>query len=281
MKIDLSIFNYINYRDFLRDAFAALKAKDPSFTYRKIASELELGSIGHITWIIQGKRNLTLKMSDKFISLLQLNQKEATYLKLLISFTNSKKHIEKKFYFEKIASVQSSTNKIVSKDKFQFWDKWYYSVMREMVGIHKISDNYKETAKLFIPRISPSDAEEALNLLENLDLIKKDENGCYLKMDNVVTTGEDWESLAIKQFQMEMLDLAKTALEKTPKSERDISTVTLSISESGFEELRKMFKEFRQKIIALARTDSNAERIYQVGLQIFPMSKARGDKEDV
>lgn len=276
----ISIFDYLNYRDFLRDAFAQLKEVDSSYNYRKIASELGMRSIGHITWIIQGKRNLTLRKADRFSQLLGLNKKEDSYLKLLVLYTNSKKHSEKRDLFEKIVTAQRSEKRIVTKEQIEYWSKWYYSAMRELVAIHRITDDFKEAARLLVPKISPAEAEKALKLLEKLNFIARDEQGYYKRLDKVISMNAEWGTLVVKQHQMDMLDLAKLGLEKIPREERDISSVTMSLSQERFEQVRKMFQDFRQQLITLARTDPDPERVYQVGLQVFPLSKNPGGTDE-
>jgi uncharacterized protein (TIGR02147 family) len=280
MNKNSNIFNYLDYREYLRDALQELKSNNPAYTYRTIALELGMKSIGHITWILQGKRNITLKNINKFEKLLNLNKKEAAYFKTIVQFNNSKKHIDKKILFEKIVNCQKSEKKIISQDQYTYWDKWYNSAIRELVSLFEISDNYKDVAKLLIPKISPAEAEHAMALLESLGLIEKNEKGSYRRVDKIVTTGEGWESIAIRQFQMEFLDLAKLALERIPKEERDISSLTISVSEERFETIRTMIKDLRQQIITLAKTDPSPQRIYQIGLQVFPLSKSSGEQHD-
>ncbi len=270
------IFSYLDYRSFLKDSFELLRIKSPSFSYRNIAAKLGYKSIGHITWILQGKRNLTLKNADKFSSLLALNKKEDAYFKLLVCYTNAKKHLDKKDYFEKLVSAQKSEQRVVSREQIEYWSKWYYSAMREVVAIHRISDDYKEASKLLVPRISPVEAEKALKLLEQLGFIAKDKQGFFRRVDKVISTNPEWGSLAVRQHQMDMLDLAKQGLENIPREERDISSITMSLSLERFEQVRAMMQDFRQKLITLARTDSNPERVFQVGLQVFPLSKLPG-----
>lgn len=277
----ISIFDYLNYRDFLRDAFACLKQIDPSYNYRRIASELGMKSIGHITWILQGKRNLTLRKTDRYSQLLGLNKKEDSYFKLIVLYTNSKKHSEKRDLFENIVKAQRSEKRIVTKEQVEYWSKWYYSAMRELVAIHRITDDYKEAARLLVPRITPGEAEKALRFLEKLNFVARDEQGYYKRLDKVVSMDAEWGTLVVKQHQMDMLDLAKLGLEKIPREERDISSVTMSLSQERFEQVRRMFQDFRQQLITLARTDPDPERVYQVGLQVFPLSKNPGGMDEV
>ena len=74
-----------------------------------------------------------------------------------------------------------------------------------------------------------------------------------------------------------MLELAKHGLEEIPREDRDISSITMSMSRERFEQVRLMMQEFREQLIALARTDPHPQRVYQVGLQVFPLSKMPED----
>jgi uncharacterized protein (TIGR02147 family) len=274
MSKKISIFDYLNYRDFLKGTLQDMKEHDPSFTYRKIALELGFKSIGHITWILQGKRNLTTKMCDRFVSLLQLNKKESEYFKLIVLYTNANKHLEKKILFEKILLHRKADKKVVSKEQYRYWDSWYHSALRELVSLYSISDTTKKAGRLLIPHISPAEVQNSLKLLESLGFIAKDKDGCYQRVDKVLSTGDDWESLAIRQYQIEYLKLAIQGIDTIPKEERDISSVLFSVSEERFEQIRILAKEFRQKVITLASTDPNPQRIYQIGIQVFPLCKS-------
>ena len=57
-----SIFDYTDYRKFLRDRFVETKAKEPTFTYRNLALRAGFKSAGFFTQVLQGKTNLSDQM---------------------------------------------------------------------------------------------------------------------------------------------------------------------------------------------------------------------------
>jgi uncharacterized protein (TIGR02147 family) len=67
--------------------------------------------------------------------------------------------------------------------------------------------------------------------------------------------------------------LAGQALGSLPKEERDISAVTVSLSEDAAGMVRWELAQLRKKILSLAQTDSSHERVYQCNLQLFPLSE--------
>ncbi len=274
------IYTYLDYRAFLRDAQAAIKENDPAFSHRNIAARAGLKSPGHITWIYQGKRNLTLKLVPIFAEIFGIKDKPYRYFETLVQFNNAKKHSLKRAFFEELMAIQKSEKRVVRKEEYQYWSKWYHSVIRELVAILPVTDNYKSAAHQLLPKISPRELQQSLKTLERLGFIKKNENGQYQRLDKVISSGYEWKAFAILEYQRNLLDLAKAALNDIDKSERDISTLTLSISKSRFELIKDRIKTFREELINLAQTDTNPERIYQIGLLFFPVSQSNdGDKD--
>lgn len=269
-----NIYNYIDYRKFLGETQVQIKTKRPEFTIRFIAGKAGYKSPGHITWIFQGKRNLPAKQIETFANIFKLGKKETEYFNAMVEFSHAKTTFIKKVCFERLVSLQKSKKRIVGKDELKYWSKWYHSAIRELVAIRKISDNYREVARLLIPHITSQEAKKAIALLEKIGFIKKGENSFYYRVDDVIMSEENWKTMIIRQYQMDLMDLAKSSLDTIPKKDRDISVITLSISEKRFALIRERIKAFQQEIVTLAKTDDNPDRIYQLGLQLFPMSES-------
>jgi uncharacterized protein (TIGR02147 family) len=53
---------------------------------------------------------------------------------------------------------------------------------------------------------------------------------------------------------------------------RDISTLTLSISESSLQRMKEKIRECRRELLEIAKADEHADRVYQLNLQLFPLS---------
>jgi uncharacterized protein (TIGR02147 family) len=75
------------------------------------------------------------------------------------------------------------------------------------------------------------------------------------------------------RFHKQSLDLARRALDRYTSIERDVSGVTMSLSDNGFEQIKKEIQSFRKRIVEIASRDSNEERAFQLNIQLFPLSK--------
>jgi uncharacterized protein (TIGR02147 family) len=228
---------------------------------------------GYLVKVLQGQKNLSYDCASEVAELLKLNKKETEYFKTLILFGKAKSNSEIASYFEKLLHFSETKSTTVDADKYEFYKKWYYSAIREILGFFRFNGDYKALAEMVTPAIKPLEAKKSVELLIRLGLIVKNENGEFTPASRFITTGEQWKSIAIRQFQEETIRLASAALDSVPKEERDISTVTVSLSHDGFEEIRELLKQFRRQVFEIAEKERNANRAFQVNLQLFPLSK--------
>lgn len=274
----IDIYAYLDYRRFLHDIYAERKAKSKYFSYRYLAQKTGLKSVGFFTWVLQGKRNLSPGLVLKFAEVFKLNKQETAYFELLVSYNQARSHEEKKHFFDRIASLKRPSAKVVDADQYEFYEKWYYSAIREMIGIQPFKEDYVKLAKALTPSITAAEARKAVDLLEKLGFIGKNDDGLLVRKDSTITTGESWKSLAITHFQLQTLDLAKQAMDRFAKSERDVSTLTLSCSLETFAAIRERLKGLRQELAEMVKNDPNPECVYQCNVQVFPLCKPLPEK---
>lgn len=275
----VDLFAYTDYRKFLRDYYEAKRASQREFTHRFISQAIGFKSTGTFAQILQGKTNMAPETVARFTRFLGLKAREAEYFELLVLFGQAKGHTEKKGYFEKIITFPKTNLKHVDSTQYSFYEKWYYSVIREVLAFHPFQDDYRELARMLEPPIATAEAQKAIKLLEELGLIRKNEKGFYEKTDPVITSGYDTRSLAVNQFIVETLDLAKVALDNLPREERSLSALTLSLPEEGYAMVEERVRNFRRELLELARNCDDPKRVVQVNFQIFPVTrKPEGDK---
>jgi uncharacterized protein (TIGR02147 family) len=67
--------------------------------------------------------------------------------------------------------------------------------------------------------------------------------------------------------------LAKEALERFPKQLRDSSTLTLGLSKEGYLAAVEKIAALRKDLLDIARFDRQIDRVIQVNLHAFPLTK--------
>ncbi len=266
-----NIKSYLDYQQYLRDFYQDMKKAKPFFSYRYFGNHIGLDA-GFLVKVLQGKMHLALKSVPRITEHLRFNEKEAEYFEVLVRYGRATANSEIKFYFEKLLSLKDMDVNAVAAGQYEFYQKWYYSAIRELIGFFEVSDNFPALASQLNPPISTKEAKHAIALLEKLELIYKDESGRYRQASRFITTDEKWKSAAVHSFQQETIRLAGEALDRHPKEVRDISTLTLSVSYRDFDEIRERINDFRRSLLQMTN-ENKADCVYQINVQAIPLSK--------
>ncbi len=268
-----NIRDYLDYRTFLRDRYREKRNEDKSLNYVRLAKAAGLRSPGHITSIFNGNRNISASSLKGFARILSLSAADKEYLRRLVAFNHARTHEEKQKHFESLVSMNRSGGRTVDPAEYQYFSRWYNPVIRELVAVVPVDGTtIPKLGRLVRPRLNTKDVRWSIALLEKLRLIHKDENGRYHRVDRVLSTGEVTRPLLIRTYQRETADLAKEALDTCVPEERDISTVTLSVSAKRFAQMREKVKRLREELVQMAIDEEDADRVFQCNIQLFPVT---------
>jgi uncharacterized protein (TIGR02147 family) len=273
-----SVFEYLDYRDFLKDFYEEKKSEHSFFSYRLFGSKVGLDA-SYLAKVLIGQRHISNGSIGKITAFCGLREREADFFETLVHFVKARSHKESKLLFEKLLSQKSVGAKTLLPHQYAFYQKWYHSALRSILEFYDFRGDYRALAQQLSPPISAREAKESVRLLEKLGLIKKDETGRYRMTDAAITTGPQWHSLAIQAFQEETIRLSAESLARHPKNHRDVSTVTMNISAQNFEEIRERINEFRSSIIKFVNEQSSPDRVVQLNIQLFPLTQIKERKQ--
>jgi len=273
---NITVFDFTDYRLFMKAYYEFQKRKNPAFSHRYFALRAKVNSSGFYKNVVDGKRSLGRSLIVRFAEAMELRKKEADYFENMVYFSEAKTVDEKRTYFERMMSLRKLDAYLVQSSQFEFYSKWYYSAIRELIGLIRFKDDYAVLARLLDPPIRPDQAEKAIKVLEGLKFIAKDEKGIYRQVQNHITTGPEVESLNVANYQISCMDLAREAIDRHEPAHRDMSTLTLSLSRPAFEAMKEEIIAFRKKLLALEKQFPNADRVYQLNTHFFPLSRIPG-----
>ncbi len=129
------------------------------------------------------------------------------------------------------------------------------------------------------PPITLKQAKKSVKLLEKLGMISRQKNGIYRITDKSITTGKEVISLAVQNFHVECTKLAEKAIQQIGKKERNITGLTLGISKKSYDLICGQIQYFQERIMNIANSDDEADRVYQLNFHLFPLSE--NDKERI
>jgi uncharacterized protein (TIGR02147 family) len=275
------IYTYIDYRKYLADYYQEKKETTRHFSYRYFAQRANIKSPAFLKDVILGKRNLTSDVTEKCIIALNLNKKEGRFFRHLVLFNQAKSASEKQDAYSVILSMMNSVNEYqLTKKQYIYFEKWYYSVIRELVCIYDFKDNFDLLARSVKPSITTAEARKAVAVLCDLSLLIRQEDSTYKQQDLAITSDDPMVALARRSFNSEMLMLAKNANETISVTERNISGITMGISKACYDVILAEMAAFKERIKAIVNQDAACTHVYQLNMQLFPLSADPATPDD-
>lgn len=113
--MQINIYEFQNFREYLKKYYEMEKSKNSTFSYKKFARLAQLGSPNYLKYIIDGQRNLTISGIHKFAKAMTLTYQEKIFFELLVLKTQAKSNLEKSYYSTRISEEKSRNPQIETK----------------------------------------------------------------------------------------------------------------------------------------------------------------------
>jgi uncharacterized protein (TIGR02147 family) len=267
-----SIYEYDNYRLFLRDYFEAKRREKPSFSQRYFAKKAGFNAHNFCALVISDKRNISMDSVRRIVKGIGFRGKAATYFENLVYLNQAATLDDKEYYFKRLRQTGEKTRFYrIHKDQFFFYEKWYYPVIRELLAMKQWNDDFAALAKAVRPPISTAAAKEAAELLESAGMVKKEATGAYCLADRFVTSAHVPEFIK-KKARRDVLLKGIETIDTVQPHEKYAAYSTMTMSRALYEDVRVIMDETRQKILSLVAEDGPADEVYEVVFQVFPVS---------
>lgn len=193
----------------------------------------------------------------------------------MISFNKAKTPSEKEHYAAEIISQAAFKNAYpLSQDQFEYYSQWYHITLREILTLKDRPQSSQDIADSLLPGVSRTEVDEAFELLTRLNLIEKRGDALQVKDQNV-ETGEAFSNYGVVRYHKKMIQLGAEALDRFSSDEREISSVTIGLSEANFKKIKQMIVDFRSQLMKISEEDQGRDHIYQYNFQVFPLTRRR------
>lgn len=273
----VQIFNYIDYQDFLRDHYLEQKQVKSFYSYRYIENKTGI-SASYYARIILKKKNLATAKVNLLADFLELENQEKEYFSTLVHFNRAKDDQTADELFARLIRLKNSSGTKITN--FQYFSQWQAVPMRELLRTYTFTGSFKKLGEQFKPPLSAKEAKSAFKLLEEIGMIAFDNDGNPRPTDQILTTGDQWQSIAVRDFQKQMIQKAGESIELFEPEERDITSVTIGASKKTLDQIRDRLAQARKEIFEIIATESEVDEVYQVNFQIYPLTKLSGSKKE-
>lgn len=282
----VNVFDYTDFRSYLSAWYEDKKGDNYRFSFQMIAQKAGIKNKGFIYNIIKGNKQLSKTNIFKLSKALGHNPSEAEYFETLVSFNQACDPSEKRYLFERMSRITNKGKKVskaqvLRANQYEFYSNWWHVMVRSIIGLYGFKDDYKWLAKMVDPPLTIPQAKQSVRLLTKLELIRKDPAGIYRISSTKLTTGHDELSVAFQKFHLSCTDLAKRALEECATDKRNVSGLTLGMSEKSYEKICAEIIRFQDTIMDIANEDKSADRVYQLNFQLFPTSASDAERKKI
>jgi uncharacterized protein (TIGR02147 family) len=266
------VFEYDNYRFFLRDYFREMKRLKSCFSHRYFAMHAGFSSSSFCAHVIEGKRNLTSDSMRKVMKGLGLSGKAASYFETLVSYNQAKTIDDREHYFRLLERLRKSTAFYhLHQKQFAYYDEWYYPVIRELATHAKWDGDFAKLGRMVRPAVLPDRAREAVDVLVEVGLLERQVDGSYRQTAQTVSA-QDVPSAVTRKARKEFILRALEAMERLPAEERHIAGATVAMSDQLYRQVVAKLDELRKEILEAAMDEETVDGVYHINLQAFPLS---------
>lgn len=277
------ISEYMDYRQFLLDFYEYkkyLSRRDlRPYTYAVFSAGANIKSPNYLKLIIEGKRNLSEDMIGKFAKALGFNKDQTIEFFLLVMYTQTLDPVERNAFMQDL-NERRVQNKLRSGEidrkayeKVPNWISWVLYAMVDQEGVMFTAEGLRNCLR---KKASLEEIETGLQtLLASGELVQDPITQIISKGPQKPEGGDEIPVALIRKLQAELMYLGLESLFQDPPTEREFGSVTMALTKTEFDEIKFRLRQLRksiQKDYSVKRLTEKGERVYQINLQLFPLT---------
>lgn len=279
------ISDYTDFRRFLASYFEyrqKLSANDlRPYNYAAFSAAANIKSPNYLKMIIEGRRNLSEEMAAKFAKALGLNKEQSEDFQLLVAYGQATDPADRNMFLKKLSEHRVAAKLKSGEIDRKTWEKipgWAAWVIYAMVDQEGVSYDIKTLRDLLRGKASENEIEDALqSLFASGELVQDPTTGAVSKARTLIESAEDVPVALVRKLQAQLMYLGLESLYQDSATEREFGTLTMSLTKQEFDEIKFKLRQMRKQINkdnSIARMNSKGERVYQLNIQLFPVSNA-------
>ena len=276
----ISIYSYLNYREFLLDIYKLIKEDDQSYSYRKFSGDLGFSSLGYIRNVIIGNKNLGKSGLFKISEYFDMNLKERDYFEEIVKYDHASTVEEKKSCLEKIKRISPTKfHRTITDDLSYFLANRACSLIGPLILIYgnDFSPEPLWIAEKLKIKLSESEIKKALLFLIEKEIIIVN-NGTYQYQSRALRAQDaKTPTSRIQKFHKSILKESEHFLDISVE-EREFNSQTMTIPKKKIEGLKEKIKEKNIELVKWIHNgepkDGNQPKIcVSINSQMYPLTK--------
>lgn len=275
---------YMDYRLFLADFYHAKKQQTKlairPYSYAIFSAAADIKSPNYLKMIIENKRNLSLDMVSKFAKACSFNKAQTDEFRLLVIFNQAEDPADRNYALKQLSEYrveQKLKHGELDRKVFEKVPNWIGWIIYAMVDQEGVVFETSQLKDLLRGKAAESEINEALENLIKSGELSRDPVTNIISKGKPTEAPEEIPSALVRKLQMQLMYLGLESLYQDTATEREFGALTLSLTEKEFEDIKFKLRQLRKSLHkdnSIARMSSKGERVYQLNLQLFPVSNA-------
>ncbi len=280
---------FTDYRQFLREFYEFRRRQTRTslrpYSYATFAAAADIKSPNYLKLIIDGQRNLSRDMAYRFAKAMGLGREDSDEFVALVDFTQATDPLERNRYLKVLSEMRVRQQLKSGEINVATWEKvpsWVTWVLYALTDQKNVSFDVDELFSIMRGKARIEDIRRSFDkLLTSGELARNPETGEVGKGRELMAGAEDVPVELVRKLQAELIYLGLESLFQDSPTDREFGTQTLALTEKEFEQLKFELRQFRKrwtKDISVARTGEKGDRVFQLNIQLFPVTRAgRGE----
>lgn len=279
----LPISEYVDYRAYLRDFYEYKRRTDSTplrpYTYSMFSAAADIRSPNYLKLVMEGQRNLSEQMAQKFARAMRMNRVQSQEFCMLVRYGQERDPQERAKHLRALAEFrfqnQIETGKIDPKTT-ELVPNWLTYVLFQMVDQDGVEFKPERLREMIRTQTHIEEVRRAFNRLMDSGLLSRNaDDGKVFKSKELVDDAQTVPSELVKKIQSELIYLGMESLFNDAPTDREFGAMTAAMTEEEFNRFKFELRQFRkkwQKEIAVNRKSTKGERVYQLNIQLFPLT---------
>ncbi len=274
---------FTDYRLFLKEFYEFKRTQTKTslrpYSYATFAASADIKSPNYLKLIIDGQRNLSSEMARKFGRAMNLGKDEMEEFIALVDFTQATEPIERNRYLKVLADLRVRQQLKSGEIKIETWEKvpsWVTWVLYALAEQKDIRFDINELFEIMRGKARPEDIRRSMErLFESGELVKDAVTGEIAKGRELMIGSENIPVALVRKLQAELIYLGLESLFQDQPQDREFGAATLALTEQELELLKFEMRQFRKrwtKDISVARKTAKGDRVFQLNMQLFPVT---------
>ena len=277
-----SVYHYTDLAECLcglKNFRARKNRAEAAFT--ALAEKLGAGSRTEVKKIFKGGVPVPKATLVRIAEVFELGPDESDYLELLRRFQLSQEPNTAMALFKKIQEMRSrhlhiTHSHVLSETQLEVLESWYTLPLLFYLDLKDHSHDPDVISRHFGGKISPDQVTTSFRKLERVNLIRRYEDGRWVKTEHSVAILDHLPRPMVKRFHQMMIERSLESVQGLPPERRHLMGLSIAVKKDQLELLKKRISDF---MVCLDQefSSSEADQLYQLNLQLFNLARVTQD----